>query len=304
MPTVAQRVGWHAEMVRGLLASRTRYATTRDWLRLMTAYALHGAARMARVRHLRYRTRAPGDPDAITLRLGTSDFHVLKEVCITDLYGFALPSLGAVRPPIRTVLDLGANIGLTVRLWARLFPGCAIVAVEPDRENLELCLANAKHVDASVHGIRSFAGGSSRVASLDRSLDAWAYRMADATTGEDATPVRTVPEIMDMAGLGDSTIDLLKCDIEGSEAEVFRGGPPWLTRVGAILAEVHGSYTAEALARDVRAAGGTWAMSVSGLTVLLVSQSRNTPGPSTPAFTPSRGQAAYQSIERALRRLQ
>ena len=269
-------------MLRSLLASRSRYARQRDWLRLMATYVFHGVARVTRVRHLRYRTRAPGDPDPIALRLGTSDFHVLKEVYITGEYAFALPCLLAVRPEIRTVLDLGANIGLTVRLWGRLFPGCTIVAVEPDAENLELCLANAKPVDATVRGIRSFAGASSRVASLDRSLGAWAYRMADAI-GEDATPVRTVPEIMGIAGLGDATIDLLKCDIEGTEAELFRGGPAWIARVGAILAEVHGGYTAEALAADVRAAGGTWSMTVSGASVLLVRQTRSTPASAPPS---------------------
>ena len=271
-------------MVRGLFAARTRYAHQRDWLRLMGAYAGHSAARLAGATHWRSRTRAPGDPGWITLRLGTSDFHVLKEIFVADVYGFASPVLAGIQPRIATVLDLGANIGLTVRLWGRLFPGATIVAVEPDAANLQLCLANAEGIDATVHGIRCFAGGSSRVASLDRSLGAWAYRMADgAAGGSDATPVRTVPEIMDVAGLGASPIDLLKCDVEGSEAEIFRGGPAWIARVGAILAEVHGGYTPDDFAADVRAAGGTWSMTVSGPTVLLVRQTRSTPASAPPS---------------------
>ena len=72
MLTFAQRVRWHADMVRTLVASRRLYARQRDWLRLMVSYAAHSAAGFARVRHLRHRTRAPGDPDPIVLRLGTS----------------------------------------------------------------------------------------------------------------------------------------------------------------------------------------------------------------------------------------
>lgn len=270
-------------MVRGLLAARRRYAHQRDWLRLMGCYVGHSAARLAGTRHWRTRARAPGDPGWITLRLGTSDFHVLKEIYVTEVYGFARPALAGIQPRTATVLDLGANIGLTVRLWGRLFPGSTIVAVEPDAGNLELCLANAEGVDATVRGIRCFAGGSSRVASLDRSLGAWAYRMADGAGGTDATPVRTVPEIMELAGLGDSPIDLLKCDVEGSEVEIFHGAPAWIARVGAILAEVHGHYTPDALAADVRAAGGTWSMTVSGASVLLVRQTRSTPASAPPS---------------------
>jgi hypothetical protein len=65
-------------------------------------------------------------------------------------------------------------------------------------------------------------------------------------------------------------IDLLKCDIEGGEAALFRGGPGWLSRVRAVLAEVHDPYTAEALVADVRASGGEWEATVSGSAVLLV----------------------------------
>jgi FkbM family methyltransferase len=283
MPSFAQRARWHIEMVRGLFAARSRYARQRDWLGLMGCYAAHTAARLGGAEHRRYRTRGPGDPGLITLRLGTSDFHVLKEIFVTDVYGFARPALTSIQPRITTVLDLGANIGLTVRLWARLFPGSTIVAVEPDAANFELCLVNAARIDATVHGLRCFAGATSGVAALDRSLGAWAYRMADGAPGRGDTPVRTLPEIMNLAGLGDSPIDLLKCDVEGAEAEIFRGGPPWIARVGAILAEVHGGYTAEALAADVRAAGGTWSMTVGGPTVLLVRQTHSTPASVPPS---------------------
>ena len=88
--------------------------------------------------------------------------------------------------------------------------------------------------------------------------------------GEEPTPVRTVPDILSETHLADAQIDLLKCDIEGTEAEVFHGAPKWLQRVRAIVAEVHAPYTSDALAADVRSAGGAWAVTALGNVVLLV----------------------------------
>ncbi len=218
--------------------------------------------------------RIPGDPNPVHLRLGSTDFHALLEIFFEDEYGFAVPSLKELPGGVRTVVDLGANAGYTVRLWCRLFPGCRVVAVEPDGENLELCMANASRAaPGAIQGVRCFVGGKEGVGFVDRSLGSWAYRMkavsADAS-GEEPTPIRAVPDILAGTHVGDGQIDLLKCDIEGSEAEVFRGGPAWLLRVRAIVAEVHPPYSADALAADVRSAGGAWAVTTVGSVVLLV----------------------------------
>src|SRR4051812_30207854 len=267
------RAAWYGKALRALAGYRRRYAGAPGWPGLMTGYFAHSIAGVAGVRTRRYQVRVPGDPNPLTVRLGTSDFHALVEVHLAGVYAFAIPALTSLHPPITTVLDLGANAGYTVRLWARLFPGCTIVAVEPDEDNLALCLANAGPGAGSVQGVRCFAGGTSRDAYLDRSLGAWAYRLADRPSGDAATtPVHTITEIVAGTALAGKPIDLLKCDIEGSEVELFRGGPGWLNGVRAVLAEVHGDYTAEALAADVRSAGGRWQVVVDRASVLLLRQ--------------------------------
>lgn len=271
MISVRTKLRWHALMVRDLIASRGRYPRTRDWMSLLMVYGAHTMSGFAGVRRLRCRAPLPDDPDSVTLRLGTADIHVLKEVFLTDVYSFATPALTAMKP-VRVVVDLGANIGMTVRLWSRLFPGSAVLAVEPDSANLQLCVANAGAAAERLRTVRCFVGAVARTAGIDRALGTWAYRMSDTSTADDGDtiPVRTVPEILQEAHLGDARIDLLKCDIEGAEAEVFRGGPAWLRRVRCVLAEVHGAYTPEAIAADVRAAGGSWDLTVDGPLVLLI----------------------------------
>jgi FkbM family methyltransferase len=260
-------------VLRDLSRTRGRFRRTRDWLALFGVYALHTLAGALGMRTIRWRVALPADSPAVTIRLGSADFHALKEIYLDDAYGFAMPALAAVVARAGVVIDLGANIGLTVRLWSRHFAPRAIVAVEPDRANLALCARNAgSAAPADLLLFECFVGDAAGSAGIDRGLGTWAYRMdrTERVTRMEAIPVRTVPDILADAGVASSEIDLLKCDIEGGEAAVFRGGPAWLSRVRAVLAEVHDPYTAEALIADVRASGGQWEAAVSGSAVLLV----------------------------------
>jgi FkbM family methyltransferase len=225
------------------------------------------------MRTIRCRVPLPADSPAVTIRLGSADFHALKEIYLDDSYGFAMPALAAVVARGGVVIDLGANIGLTVRLWSRHFSPRAIVAVEPDRANLALCSRNAgSSAPTDLRLFECFVGDAAGSAGIDRGLGTWAYRMdrTERGTNVEAIPVRTVPDILAEAGFASGEIDLLKCDIEGSEAALFHGGPGWLSRVRAVLAEVHDPYTADALVADVCASGGQWEATVSGSAVLLV----------------------------------
>lgn len=263
---------WHARMLRDLVRSRGKFLRTRDWVALLGVYAAHTLSGFLGIRTIRCRVPVPADSPAVTIRLGSADFHVLKEIYLDDVYGFAMPALTEAVAPAGVVVDLGANIGLTVRLWSRRLTPRAIIAVEPDRANLALCERNAGVPSTSeMRLFQCFVSDTPGSAGIDRRLGTWAYRM-DRTEAarQESIAVRTVPDLLADAGLVSNEIDLLKCDIEGGEAAVFRGGPAWLSRVRALLAEVHEPYTAEALVSDVRASGGNWDVTVSGPAVLLV----------------------------------
>lgn len=259
---------WHRLIVGDLFRARFHFHRRRDWFVLLGVYGLHSLAGALSRRDILCSAPVPGG-ERVTIRLGTTDFHVLKELFLDDTYNFALPLLAALDPPITTVVDLGANIGLSVRLWTRMFPLRDAVIVEPDRDNLALCVRNAQKAGVRLHPFRCFIGASRRTVTIDRRLGAWAYRMGSEAAGGEAIAVRTVPDVLADAGVT-AEIDLLKCDVEGAEAEVFAGGPAWLSRVRVILVEVHGSYTAQRLLDDVRQAGGQWDAATSGTTVLLV----------------------------------
>ncbi|MGE3110073.1 MAG: FkbM family methyltransferase [Phycisphaerales bacterium] len=194
------------------------------------------------------------------VRLGTTDFRVLEEIFFEHEYDALFD--GSLHN-VRTIVDLGANVGLSIRLWQNRFPGAAIIAVEPDDANLAVARLNAlagatpsdPHGNASL--VRACVVGTPRDVTLDRSHGEWAFRISDAHAPTDSMtiPGLTLPQVLQHAGI-DADIDLLKCDIEGAEQEVFATCSPWLARVRHMVVELHAPYDLSRFLADIEHAGG------------------------------------------------
>lgn len=201
-------------------------------------------------------------PGRLFARLGTSDFPVLKDLLCGAEYDAAI-DLAAARAGgpdrVRLVLDLGANIGIAARLLRREYPAATIISVEPDQENFRVLDRNVSEAPAaaSIRPVRACAVGHSRRVGLDRSGDAWAFTMTEAAQGGESLPGLTIPELLTEAGQpATARIDLLKCDIEGAERELFEHCAPWIGQVGVMVVELHTPYTFEQFAGHVRAGAG------------------------------------------------
>lgn len=189
---------------------------------------------------LRVPLRVEGMDAPVYCRPGTSDFHTLLQIWDQDEYRLSEEFVGG---PVRQVLDLGSNIGLSVRYFAALWPEARIGAVEPDPENVALARANlaglvrAGRVD--IH--HCFVGRERGYAAPVRDEGAGhnEIRIGERSDARVAgsVPVRTVPELL--REFSEEPIDFLKCDIEGSERMLFEGGPVWLRRVKAFVVELH-----------------------------------------------------------------
>jgi FkbM family methyltransferase len=205
------------------------------------------------VRHLGLR----GHERPFAIRIGTTDYRVLHEIFFDGEYDDLVR-----RAPggIRTIVDLGSNVGFSVRLWQHRFPTATIVAVEPDTDNLALCRVNAlaglRAGEADPIFIQACAAGQAGRVDLDRSLGSWGYFMTSTDAlGEGAgVAALTVGQIVARAGL-DLPIDLLKCDVEGAEEEIFGVGGAWLETVRAMVVEVHGDYTPDRFLTDLARSG-------------------------------------------------
>lgn len=58
-----------------------------------------------------------------------------------------------------------------------------------------------------------------------------------------------------LADCNQEAIDILKCDIEGSEAELFKFPGNWLKKAKLLIVETHPPYSAEKLLEDLKASG-------------------------------------------------
>ena len=162
---------------------------------------------------------------------------MLLEVWHDEIYtrNFYRPATGD------TIVDAGANIGL-FSLWvARHAPSCRVLAFEPFEENFQLLEKNLSAAGAhNVRAIRAALAATNGQASIldggGRSQD---HRLAsDSLAGMPIVPTWSFSEVLKEAGGG--PIALFKCDIEGSEHDLFANASQHdLSQVSQFAIEYH-----------------------------------------------------------------
>ena len=192
-------------------------------------------------------------PDPVYLRVANSDFLVLGEIFDRDEYAqiknWDLPKDGRV-------VDLGANIGLASVYFASLLPEAHVVAVEPDEENCRLIEKNCRRLLKSgrLHVLRGFIAAKDGAAGIDRNVRAWAFHKVDTIDADhESVPCISMPHLLRTSCF--DRIDLLKCDIEGSERELFENCSPWIGCVKHLIVETHKPYLVSDLYANLRSAG-------------------------------------------------
>lgn len=182
---------------------------------------------------------------SVALRKGTTDSKVFDEVFLEGAYASCVAALPDNLGPV-TLIDLGANIGLTAVFLVRTLDVVEIIAVEPDPDNFELLSENLRRAGLASRStaIRAFAGAERAFAELqDSGNGAWGMRMGPiADTG---TPVLPLAEIAGLTTTGaaktGATI-ILKCDIEGGERQLFLHMRDWDHLIPYIFLELHTEF--------------------------------------------------------------
>ena len=165
----------------------------------------------------------------LTYRLNRGDLLVLREVWTDEVY----------RPPNgqapRTVIDLGANVGMASVWFARRLGCREIVAVEPLPENARLLRHNLEQNGISATVVEAAVGAEPGEHFLAAGEEPCSGHLA-----ESGLPVTVVGmESVILAFEGGDGVDLLKVDIEGAEEALFTGDGSWLSEVRTILVEIH-----------------------------------------------------------------
>lgn len=221
----------------------------RDWGPVMTVpsllrwrdYCLRETHnRLSADRQLRLRLRPPVATDVHLREIG-SDYHTFLEVMGLQVYRAVVETV----PGCRTVIDLGANIGLATLYLAGHYPASRLVAVEPNPDNYRVLEANLQALIAGgrCQTIEAAVWSSERPLAPCQPGEECHYNAFAVTeqsspaNGGAAIQGMTIERILELSGFDE--VDLLKIDIEGAETELLRGDVSWLERVGAIAIEFH-----------------------------------------------------------------
>ena len=167
------------------------------------------------------------------MRKNPYDYATFEEVLLREDYNIDF----GFEP--QTIIDGGANIGLTSVFFANKFPNANIVAVEPEKENFQMLQKNTNSysnislLNAGIWDHNTFLS----VVDEGKGNNAFTVKEVPVNT-ENAIKALSVYEIMKQQDW--STIDILKLDIEGTEKNIFeKNYESWLPFVRVLIVELH-----------------------------------------------------------------
>jgi FkbM family methyltransferase len=163
------------------------------------------------------------------------------------------------RLPLRaapaTILDLGANIGLSAIYFARCYPGSRLACVEPVPDNVRLLVRNLKDNAVAAEVIAAAIDVKDGVVAMQRGAADYGHQIAAARPSAvwfEAASV-SVPSIL--RRLGWARVGLLKIDIESHESVLLSQACEWLADVDALCVEYHHDFAEAELGRLARQFG-------------------------------------------------
>ncbi|MGW0914431.1 FkbM family methyltransferase [Streptomyces sp. NPDC002784] len=213
----------------------------------------------------------PRRPARVRIRKNQSDLLILWQVFLKRFYELgAHYRLAEDVDTLDTIVDLGGNTGLAASYFTARYSPRTLLTVEPIPENLRVLRGNAalsgldwriepaavaataEPLEFTVSGFWDTCTAVPAVADLRRTRP---YRLENVLARPSVrVPAITVGELFAKHGI--DHVDLLKVDIEGSEADVFATVQPWMEQVDRIVLEVHDKYIDGAAVRATLGAAG------------------------------------------------
>lgn len=165
-----------------------------------------------------------------------ADFDVLYTTFINEEY-----SIVDVQEPVRTIVDLGSNIGTTVVYFHIMYPDARIVSVEADPRNIDQLRLNcawfADHI--TILPVAVSARDDDLVTFYQNPFLHCSSSLARRTKDDIPIQVKTMSLDSILQNQSITTLDILKFDVEGAEYEVFESFQAGLTRVRCGIGEIH-----------------------------------------------------------------
>jgi FkbM family methyltransferase len=194
-------------------------------------------------------------PHPFHFRHATTDKYIMADVLLDAQYQCLL----GLRE-VRTILDVGANIGATSVLLLNAYPDARIVALEPDPGNFAVLQKNIAPYGARAVALRMALWHQPEALAIERGSfrdgGAWSFQVRSSRDSESSeVDGITLAELIQRYEL--DSIDILKIDIEGAERFVFESSiTPSLRHVKSIAIELHDAPGREAFFRCLKPSPG------------------------------------------------
>ena len=182
------------------------------------------------------------------LRKRSSDVMVFQQLIIEEEYQGVIDLLNKHKIKVNSIIDAGANIGLSTVFFKNLYPSSTVVCIEPDDDN---CLVINKHVNMNefsnvfIEKVGLWDLNSYLTIVKDfRDGAKWSLRVK-AVDYETKLRGVSVNYLLNKYNLKE--IDLLKIDIEGSEKILLENEDnlkEYISLVKVACIEVHEEFIA------------------------------------------------------------
>lgn len=172
---------------------------------------------------------------------GLAFYDTHRELFKNNIYEFKTNKISPV------IIDCGANMGLSVLYFSRLYPNAKILAFEPDETVLPFLERNIQ--SQNIQNVELF-----RKAVWTKEVELSFYtdnglggRVGIEYNNQTPTKIKSV-RLRDFL---DQPIDMLKIDIEGAEYDVIKDCEDMLFNVQYIFLEYHSFFNEEQHLEDV-----------------------------------------------------
>jgi FkbM family methyltransferase len=168
------------------------------------------------------------------LRTYTGDLQIFYDVFWRSIYQLPAPLFARAK----TIVDLGAHIGMTTAFFHIHCPQAKIYCVEADESNYALLTNNLQPAinSGAVMAMHAAISNRNETVYLQKAALSFNSQVVDNITG---FPVKGIRMEQFLREQRITHIDIIKIDIEGAESFLLNCDTSWLAITDTILIEIH-----------------------------------------------------------------
>jgi FkbM family methyltransferase len=168
------------------------------------------------------------------LRTYAGDIQIFYDIFWRSIYQLPAPLFSQAK----TIVDLGAHVGLTAAYFNMHCPQATVYCIEADENNYDLLTKNLQPAIANGKTVPLHAAITDKNALvyIQKSARSYNSQLADTITNFPVKGIR-MEQFLEENHL--THIDIIKIDIEGAEAVLFNDDTAWLAITDTILIEIH-----------------------------------------------------------------